>query len=70
MAETQTQAKPGKGAGKAQRPKPSAEVDMSASPAVPQGYVPRLKAIYDETIRGKMIEEFGYKNALGSRRSC
>ena len=68
MAETQTQAKPGKGAGKAQRSKVSAEVDMSASPAVPQGYVPRLKAIYDETIRGKMIEEFGYKNALAVPR--
>ena len=68
MAETQTQAKPGKGAGKAQRNKVSAEVDMSASPAVPQGYVPRLKAIYDETIRGKMIEEFGYKNALAVPR--
>ena len=65
MAETQAQgAKAGKGAGKAPRNKASSEVDMSASPAVPQGYVPRLKALYDETIRGKMIEEFGYKNAL------
>ena len=62
MAETQAQG--GKGAGKAPRNKAASEVDMSASPAVPQGYVPRLKAMYDETIRGKMIEEFGYKNAL------
>lgn len=65
MAETQAQgAKASKGAGKAPRNKASSEVDMSASPATPQGYVPRLKALYDETIRGKMIEEFGYKNAL------
>ncbi len=28
------------------------------------GYVPRLKGIYDETIVKAMIEKFGYKNAL------
>ena len=28
------------------------------------GYVPRQKAIYTEVVRGKMVEEFGYKNAM------
>ena len=27
-------------------------------------YVPRLKTLYDETIKGAMQEEFGYKNAM------
>jgi large subunit ribosomal protein L5 len=27
-------------------------------------YTPRLRALYDEVIRGKMQEEFGYKNAM------
>ena len=41
---------------------------MEASPAAPQGYVPRLKQIYADTVRPKMIEEFGYKNALAVPR--
>jgi large subunit ribosomal protein L5 len=32
--------------------------------AVPQDYVPRLKKHYDEVVRPKLIEEFGYKNAF------
>ena len=32
------------------------------------GYVPRLKALYDETIKAAMIEEFGYKNAMQAPR--
>ena len=31
-------------------------------------YTPRLKALYDETIRSAMIEEFGYKNAMMTPR--
>ncbi|BBE71688.1 50S ribosomal protein L5 [Oharaeibacter diazotrophicus] len=27
-------------------------------------YVPRLKRVYDETIRAEMVKQFGYKNAL------
>jgi large subunit ribosomal protein L5 len=27
-------------------------------------YVPRLKTLYDETIKARLIEEFGYKNAM------
>ncbi len=31
---------------------------------LPDGYTPRLRKMYDETIRAKLVEEFGYKNAL------
>ena len=40
----------GEGKGKAQR--------------APDGYTPRLRKMYDEVVRAKMIEEFGYKNPL------
>lgn len=29
-----------------------------------EGYTPRMKKMYDEVIRAKMIEEFGYKNPM------
>jgi large subunit ribosomal protein L5 len=32
--------------------------------AMPEGYSPRLRKMYDEVVRAKLIEEFGYKNAL------
>ena len=63
MAEAQT-AQGGKKGDKGQRRQASAEVDMSASPAVPAGYVPRLKQMYVDEIRPKLFEEFGYKNQL------
>src|ERR687889_1813574 len=28
------------------------------------GYVPRLRKLYDEEVRAKLIEEFGYKNPM------
>ncbi len=63
MAEAQTAASQ-KG-GKSARARPAtSEVNMAASPAVPKDYVPRLKGLYASTIRQKLIEEFGYKNAL------
>jgi large subunit ribosomal protein L5 len=31
-------------------------------------YVPRLKALYDESIKPALIEEFGYKNAMMAPR--
>ena len=71
MAEAQTGQAPkgGKNAGKPPRGKPAgSETDMSASPEVPRDYVPRLKQLYAETIRSKLIEEFGYKNALAVPR--
>ena len=58
--------KPAK-AGKENR-KVSSEINMDASPAAPAGYVPRLKQVYADTVRPKMIEEFGYKNALAVPR--
>ncbi|HBR44421.1 MAG TPA: 50S ribosomal protein L5, partial [Afipia sp.] len=27
-------------------------------------YVPRLRAVYDKDIRGKLVEQFGYANAM------
>ena len=30
--------------------------------AAPEGYVPRLRTHYEEVVRQKLIEEFGYKN--------
>jgi large subunit ribosomal protein L5 len=32
--------------------------------AVESGYVPRLRKHYDEVVRPKLIEEFGYKNPM------
>ena len=36
----------------------------AASPAMPKDYKPRLKKLYEEQIREKLVQEFGYKNAL------
>ena len=43
---------PAKGGAKASRPR------------LHEGYAPRLKKHYDEVVRPKLIEEFGYKNAM------
>lgn len=32
--------------------------------AVPAGYSPRMRKHYDEVVRAKLIEEFGYKNPM------
>ncbi|ACB95006.1 ribosomal protein L5 [Beijerinckia indica subsp. indica ATCC 9039] len=32
--------------------------------AAPKDYTPRLKKFYEETVKPKLIEEFGYKNPL------
>ena len=63
MAEAQT-GQGGKKAEKGQRRAVATEVDMSASPPIPAGYVPRLKQVYLDEVRPKLIEQFGYKNAL------
>src|SRR3984957_16621088 len=54
------------GAAKVPRAKapPPAELATAESLAVPKGYVLRLKKQYEEVIRAKLIEQFGYKNAL------
>src|SRR5687768_3594232 len=36
----------------------------AAAPIDVDGYMPRLKKYYEEVVRQKLIEEFGYKNAL------
>ncbi|RYC34079.1 50S ribosomal protein L5 [Lichenibacterium minor] len=41
---------------------------MEASPALPAGYVPRMKQIYRDTIRQAMVEQFGYTNQLAVPR--
>jgi large subunit ribosomal protein L5 len=69
MAEAQSgQAGKAKNAGKGSRKQAGGDVDMSASPDMPAGYVPRMKALYNESIRQKMVEQFGYKNALSVPR--
>ena len=42
----------------------SMELANAESLALPAGYSARLKKHYDEVVRPKLIEEFGYKNAL------
>jgi large subunit ribosomal protein L5 len=52
--------------GKAKRgeaPAP-AKIATAESMAVPAGYTPRMKKHYEYVVRKKMIEQFGYKNAL------
>ncbi len=48
--------------------KPKAEKVAKGSGAkaapLPEGYSPRMRKVYDEVVRAKLIEQFGYKNAL------
>ena len=48
--------------------KAGSDINMEASPAVPAGYVPRLKQMYRDSISQAMIEQFGYKNKLAVPR--
>jgi large subunit ribosomal protein L5 len=34
------------------------------SPAMPKDYMPRLKKYYEDVVRKKLIEQFGYKNPM------
>jgi large subunit ribosomal protein L5 len=62
MAEAKT---PKKGADKAPKNKGSENVAAAgAVSAIPEGYVARMRQHYDEVVRPKLIEEFGYKNPL------
>ena len=47
---------------KAARGAPTYKVASADSLSAPKDYAPRLKQLYDEVVRPKMIEEFGYKN--------
>jgi len=56
------------GAKKGQRAKPAgaenAEAKAPTAKISVDGYTPRLKKHYEEVVRPKLIEEFGYKNAM------
>src|SRR5215210_7450715 len=66
-ADTKAEAKPAKpqpkgeakAAGKAAKQQPAGE-----SPSVAKDYVPRLKKYYEDVVRQKLIEQFGYKNPM------
>ena len=48
-------------------PKKAAKVEAKADVPVevmPKDYVPRLRKHYDEVVRPKLIEQFGYKNVM------
>ncbi len=47
---------------KVSRNAPTYQVASADSLAVPADYTPRLRKLYDEVVRPKLIEEFGYKN--------
>jgi len=62
MAEAKT---PKKGADKAAEKKSKGSESVAhagAVAAIPEGYVARMRKHYDEVVRPKLIEEFGYKN--------
>jgi large subunit ribosomal protein L5 len=46
----------------AKKAKASGNAASGAVSAVPEGYVARMRQHYDEVVRPKLIEEFGYKN--------
>ena len=67
MAEAQ--AAGGKKAAKVKENRKSgSDINMEASPALPAGYVPRMKQVYRDTIRQAMTEQFGYTNQLAVPR--
>jgi len=61
------EAKTGKAAKADKAPKAEkvqANIAAGAANKIPEGYVARLRKHYDEVVRPKLIEEFGYKNPL------
>lgn len=67
MAEAQAAGGKKAAKGKENR-KAGSDINMEASPALPAGYVPRMKQIYRDTIRQAMTEQFGYTNPLAVPR--
>jgi large subunit ribosomal protein L5 len=57
------QAKPEPKKGKAARPKEAPDAKPRKAPSDPN-YVPRLKTQFDEVIRKKLAEDFGYTNPM------
>jgi large subunit ribosomal protein L5 len=64
--EKEVKAKSEKQAKAPKAPKKAAAAEKPAGKvaALPAGYVPRLRKHYDEVIRSKLIEQFGYKNVM------
>jgi large subunit ribosomal protein L5 len=61
--EKEVKAKPAKAA-KAPKKAEAAEKPTGKVAALPDGYVPRLRKHYDEVVRAKLVEQFGYKNVM------
>jgi large subunit ribosomal protein L5 len=62
---SEAKAKPeGKGAKKAERKAEAAPAPAAAPVELPADYVPRLRRHYDEVVKPKLIEQFGYKNVM------
>jgi len=66
MAETQQQAEKAekKAAKAAKAPKGDAAKPATGKPTMPAGYTPRLKTHFDQVVRGKLTEQFGYANRM------
>ena len=61
--EKEVKAKPAKQA-KAPKKSEAAERPAGKVARLPEGYVPRLRQHYDDVVRAKLIEQFGYKNVM------
>jgi large subunit ribosomal protein L5 len=61
--EKEVKAKPAKQA-KAPKKSEAAERPTGKVARLPEGYVPRLRQHYDEVVRPKLVEQFGYKNVM------
>ena len=53
-----------KKAAKAERAVAEPKASGAPAAAMPADYQPRMKKLYDDVVRKKLTEEFGYKNAL------
>ena len=61
--EKEVKAKPAKQA-KAPKKSEAAERPTGKVAKLPEGYVPRLRQHYDDVVRAKLTEQFGYKNVM------
>jgi large subunit ribosomal protein L5 len=61
--EKEVKAKPAKAA-KAPKKVEAAEKPAGKVAAMPKDYVPRLRKHYEDVVRAKLIEQFGYKNVM------
>jgi len=61
--EKEVKAKPAKQAKAPKKPE-AAERPAGKVAKLPEGYVPRLRQHYDDVVRPKLVEQFGYKNVM------